>query len=223
MLSESQVTFLSQSLSFYKDLTNKERDILKKESIFFSRKKASSLINNNECQGLVLVVEGQLRAYITSPEGKEITLYRLLSQDVCIMTAACMLKNINFDIQVELEEDSSFILVPTNIYEKISAENPTVSAFTLTMITERFNDVMWTLEQLVFSPLGKRLSNFLMEHYALEGQTTLHITHDYIARDLGTAREVISRLLKYLEKEGLLKLSRGSIELLDLKGIRLLA
>jgi CRP/FNR family transcriptional regulator len=173
-----------------------------------------------ECIGLVIVKNGQLRAFMTSEDGREMSLYRLLPRDVCIMTAACMLKNVNFDIFLQAEKPCDLITIPTNVYEKLDAENPYVKSFSLDLVSSRFSYVMWVVEKLVFTSFGKRLASILLEQSALAGSKTVELTHDQLARDLGSAREVVTRGLKQFQLEGMVRLLRGKIILLDLEKLR---
>lgn len=221
MLSEQGIAELGEGLPFYKHLNDEEKKTVNAAAAEKTFAKGQHLYNGgSECVGLIYVRSGQLRAYMTSEEGKEITLYRLLDGDVCILSASCMLKNVNFDIHIEFEKDSFLILIPTNIFEGINNKNLAVKEYTLDLVSSRFSDVMWVLEQLVFSPLGKRLAAFLLDQSALEQSDTLHITHEFIAKDLGSAREVITRMLKYFQDDGLVRLSRSSIEIVNYEGLR---
>ena len=166
-----------------------------------------------ECNGLVVVKSGQLRAFVELENGKEITLYRLLSRDICILTASCVLKNITFEVTLEVEKDSEVYFIPALIWKKLAEENAAVREFSMELVAERFSEVMWVMEQMVSKNMGQRIAAFLLEQSVLEDSRTLAVTHDTIAKNVGTAREVVSRSLKYLENDGLLKLSRGRIEM----------
>jgi len=174
----------------------------------------------DECSGVEILKSGMERVYISSPDGREITLYRLLDNDVCMMSAACMLNNISFNISLEAETDCEIIIIPPEIYQCLSDSNTAVKNFTLELVSSKFTDVMWLLEQLVFSNMGSRLANALIEHVALNGGNILDITHEKIASDLGTAREVVTRLLKQFQLDGLVSLSRGKIEVINEKALR---
>lgn len=172
---------------------------------------------DNECTGLEIIKSGQARVFIASPNGGEITLYRLTAGDLCILSAACMIKNLDFDVTMEFETDSEIYILPQNIYQSVSESNPSVRDFTLELLSSRFSDVMWIINQLVFSNLGQRLASVLMERSQLAKSLTLSVTHESIARDLGTAREVVTRLLKQFQLDGLVRLSRGQIEITNPK------
>ena len=212
---------LMDSLPFWDKLTENEKDDILAGSFLQEMAKGSATHHNSsECTGVEVVKEGRVRVFITSPNGGEITLYRLLSGDTCLLSAACMMKGLSLEINMEFEEETELIIIPKNIYKKLMDENPACTKFTLDLISEKFSDVMWLFNQYVFSNMAKRLSDTLLEHMALEESSELIITHDIIARDLGTAREVVTRLLKQFQTDGIVKLSRGKIEILDIKKLK---
>lgn len=181
--------------------------------------KKGSIIHNGgmECTGLLLVRSGQLRAYILSEAGREITLYRLFDRDICLFSASCMIHSIQFDITIEAEKDTEFWLIPPEVYKNIMGESAPVANYTNEIMASRFSEVMWLIEQILWKSLDKRVAAFLLEEASIEGTERLKITHETIANHLGTHREVITRMLRYLQSEGMVKLSRGTVEILDEK------
>lgn len=177
---------------------------------------------NRDCTGLILLRCGQLRVFIESDSGKEITLYRLFPWDICLFSASCIMKNISFELQVQAERDCDVFIVPANLYESLMQESPEVADYTGQLMAARFSDVMWMLEQVLFTSFDSRLSAFLLEQSEIEDAPSFDITHEEIARHLGSAREVVSRMLKYFSEEGLVRLSRGRVTLLDKKRLRAL-
>ena len=169
----------------------------------------------DDCTGLLLVKSGQLRAYILSDEGREITIYRLFDRDMCLFSASCIMRSIQFDIIIEAEKDSDLWFIPVEIYKNIMSESAPLANYTNELMATRFSDVMWLIEQILWKSLDKRVSAFLLEESAIENSDTLKITHETIASHLGSHREVITRMLKYFQNEGMVKLSRGTVELTD--------
>lgn len=213
---KAEMDFLKDTLSFWKELSATQlRDL--QQSIVKKRFNIGETMhgNSDKCSGLFLIRRGQVRAYIISENGKEITLYRLFDRDVCIFSASCMMKNIAFDIYVEVEKETEAYLIPTPIFRKLSEEAMSVQIFTNNLMASRFTEVMWIMEQALFMSFDKRLANFLMEQSSIEAADTLTITHERIANHLGTAREVVTRMLKYFQNEGIVGLNRGTIEILD--------
>ena len=168
-----------------------------------------------DCTGLLLIQHGQLRAYILSDEGREITLYRLFDRDICLFSASCMMRSIQFEMMIEAEKDTALWIVPTEVYQSIMQESAPVSNFTNEIMATRFSEVMWLIEQIMWKSFDKRLAAFLLEESALEETPVLKITHEAIANHLGTAREVVTRMLRYFQTEGMVKLARGTVEITD--------
>ena len=170
---------------------------------------------NMECTGLLLIKTGQLRAYILSDEGREITIYRLFDRDMCLFSASCIMRSIQFDITIEAEKDTELWIIPAELYQSIMKESAPVANYTNELMATRFSDVIWLIEQIMWKSLDKRLASFLLEEISIEGTEKLKITHETIANHLGSHREVMTRMLKYFQNEGMVKLSRGMIEITD--------
>lgn len=168
-----------------------------------------------DCTGLLLVRSGQLRAYILSDEGREITIYRLFDRDMCLFSASCIMRSIQFEVTIETEKDTELWIIPAEIYQSIMEESAPVSNYTNELMATRFSDVMWLMEQVMWKSLDKRVAAFLLEEMSIEGTDQLKITHETIANHLGSHREVITRMLRYFQNEGMVKLSRGMIEITD--------
>ena len=176
-----------------------------------------------DCTGLLVVEAGQLRAYILSEEGREITIYRLLEGDVCLFSASCMMRDIQFDVSIEAEKDTWVWVIPPDVYQELMEVSAPVANDTNALMSGRFSEVMWLMEQIMWKSFDKRLADFLLKESALEGAAALTITHEKIANHLGSAREVVTRMLRYFQGEGLVKLSRGCVELTDPKGLEQLS
>ena len=179
-------------------------------------KKGTILHNGSaDCTGLLLIKTGQLRAYILSDEGREITIYRLFDRDMCLFSASCILNSIQFEITITAEKDTEFWLIPSELYKNLLTESAPLANYTNELMAARFSDVMWLIEQVLWKSLDKRLATFLLEEAAIEDSNELKITHEIIANHLGSHREVITRMLRYFQSDGIVKLSRGKITLLN--------
>lgn len=177
---------------------------------------------NQDCTGLFLVRDGQLRVFIISEGGKEVTLYRLFARDICLFSASCIMRNISFELHVQAEKDTDVFVVPAPLYEQLMTESLPIADYTSQLMAARFSDVMWMMEQILFTSFDSRLASFLLEQSKIEDSMTLSITHDEIARHLGSAREVVTRMLKYFAGEGMVTLSRAQVTLTDVKKLRAL-
>lgn len=209
---------LSTHFPIWDKLTPAQQKVISQSSQTRSVPKGTVLHNGSiDCLGLLLILSGQLRAYIISDVGREITLYRLFERDVCIFSASCIMRNIQFEVIIEAEKDSEIIVLPPHIYKKLMEESAAVANFSNQVMGSRFTEVMWLIEQIMWKSFDKRLASFLIEESVLDNTDSLKITHEKIANHLGTAREVVTRMLRYFQSEGLVKLSRGTIELTDKK------
>lgn len=205
-------------------LTDLQKEKLEQSAVRRTVKKGTLLHNGDtDCQGLLLVEEGQLRAYILSEEGREVTIYRLFAMDLCLFSASCLMNSIQFDITIETEKDTSLWMIPPDVYKEVMEESAAAANFTNEVMASRFSEVMWLMEQVLWKSFDRRLAAFLTEESVLEGTGELKITHEKIAAHLGTAREVVTRMLKYFQTEGLVRLSRGTVEVIDPEGLRRLA
>ncbi len=193
-------------------------------SLAFRQIKKGTVIHDGsmDCTGLLLVQSGQLRAYVLSEEGREVTIYRLFDRDICLFSASCMLRNIQFDITIEAEKNTDLWIIPADVYRQIMEESAPLSNYTNEIMAARFSEVMWLVEQIMWKSMDKRVASFLLEESAIEGGDRLTLTHETIARHLGTHREVVTRVLRYFQNEGMVKLSRGVMDLTDRAKLELL-
>lgn len=221
MINNKDIDFISNKLEFWSSLTITEKKQIVSKSQLITYTKGKSVYDGlDDCRGLIIVKKGQLRTYILSDNGKEVTLYRLFHDEICIMSASCALNNMNFDLYIEAEKDSEIILIPTDIYSEISQKNIEVQKFTNKVTLTRFSDVMWIMEQILFMSFDKRLAMFLLDQSSIEKSDTIYMTHEDIAKHMGSAREVVSRMLKYFQNEGYVKTERGSIILKNKKKLQ---
>lgn len=167
------------------------------------------------CTGLLLVEEGQLRAFVNSPEGREITLYRLFARDMCLFSAPCMLRGIQFDVTVAVEQDATLLTISPEAYKAVMEESAIVANYTNELMASRFSEVMWLLEQILWKSIDKRLAQLLLEEASFAASDTIQTTHEILANHLGTAREVVTRMLRYFQREGWITAMRGSITLIN--------
>ena len=168
-----------------------------------------------DCTGLLLIEQGQLRAYILSDDGREITLYRLLERDICLFSASCIMRSIQFEINIRAERDTELFIIPPEVYKQLMESSAPLANFTNELMAGRFSEVMWLLEQILWKRFDQRLAGFLLEESALEGSRELKLTHEAIGSHMGNPREVVTRMLRYFQGEGLVRLSRGAVEIID--------
>ena len=199
-------------------LQTDQQDRIRSNLNFRTVKKGTILHNGDmDCTGLLLVKAGQLRAYILSDEGREITIYRLFDRDLCLFSASCIMRSIQFEVTIQAEKDTDLWVIPAEVYQDIMETSAPVANYTNELMASRFSEVMWLMEQVMWKSLDKRVAAFLLEEVSIEGTSHLKITHETIANHLGSHREVITRMLRYFQNEGMVKLSRSSIEITNAK------
>ena len=201
-------------------LTKEQQDKISKAVVHRHIEKGTVLYNGLDCTGLLLIKSGQLRAYILSDEGREITLYRLLDGDMCLFSASCIMSSLQFTINIISEKDSDIWVIPPDIYKNLMENSAAVANYTNELMASRFSEVMWLIEQIMWKSLDKRLAAFLTQESNLENTTSLKTTHEIIANHLGSAREVVTRMLRYFQNECIVKLTRGTVEILDLEKLK---
>ena len=176
-----------------------------------------------ECMGMLLVRSGQLRAYMLSEEGREITISRFFEMDICLFSASCVMPNMQFDIFIEAEKDCDIWVIPACLFQNLMDESIFIANYARNLITGHLSELMWLMEQIMWKSFDKRLAAFLLEESALEDTLSLKLTHEKIANHMGTAREVVTRMLRYFQNEGMVRLTRGAVELTDTKALEKLA
>jgi len=216
MIDNTNILEMKKALPFWKHLKEDERELLSKNSSKVCFQKEESIHRNEEkCAGMIIVLSGQIRAFILSEDGRDITLYRLRNGEVCILSASCVLDAVAFDVFIEAVGETQAVLIPLHVFHKLMEENVYVELFTYKLSTERFSDVMWTMQQILFMRADQRLAVFLWDELTRTTQKELCYTHEQIAKYIGSAREVVTRMLKYFQKEGIVELARGKILIKD--------
>ena len=212
---------LRKTFPFWDKMSETDKETFINSSYELSFLKGTNIHNGNECTGLIIVKTGFLRLYILSDEGKEITLYRLYPGDMCVLSASCVLSAVTFDVFVDSEENSECIVIGGCAYEALSNKIPEAKIFALEGAVASFSEIMWVMQQILFMSMDKRLAIFLLDEISKTGSDTVKLTHEQIAKYMGSAREVVSRMLKYFASEGIVSSSRSEgIRVLDKKKLR---
>ena len=207
---------------FWNEISESDRDYICQNTYALTYRKGTTVHNGNECSGVFFVRKGSLRVYILSEEGKEITLYRLHEGNFCMLSASCVLQTVTFDVFVDAEEDCECYVVDGGAYSSVAENNPNIKIFALETAISRFSDVMWVMQQILFMSIDKRLAIFLIDESTRIGSDRIELTHEQIAKYIGSAREVVSRMLKYFTNEGIVESSRKGVLILDKKRLRAL-
>ncbi len=164
------------------------------------------------CHSLAVLLSGSVRVFKAGENGREITLYRFGPGGGCILTASCIMNDGNFPAIAQVEEEAEAVIIPANVLRDWVNRFYSWRQFVLGLLAQRLADVITTVEEIAFRRMDARLAEWLLANRTQESRF-VQTTHHKIAEELGTAREVISRLLKDFEMEGLILLSRGEIEI----------
>ena len=193
-------------LEFWNKLTSKEQNELNRNSVIKEYKKGGIIHSeNNECLGMMIVIQGEIRTCIVSEEGKEITLFKLSEDDVCVLSADCVISQITFDTLMIAEKDCKVILINVSYFNELINHNIYARCYTYELISEKFSNVMWVIKQILFDKFDKRLALFLINETNKNNNLKIKITQEQIAKDLNTAREVVSRMLKRFELDKIIR------------------
>ena len=215
---------LAATLPFWDQLSSAERERLARATRLLRARNAERIQGGGSgCAGVVVALSGSLRAYMLSEGGKEITLFRVEAGESCVLAASCILPMITFDIALDAADDVEALVIDPHLFSQLAQENTAVEAFLYRQTAQRFSDCMWVMQQVLFSSFDARLATFLLDELSRTGSEHIAMTHDEIARLLGSAREVVSRMLKYFEREGLVALGRGAVDIIDRRGLLALA
>ena len=210
----------AEYLPIWDKLTKEQQDRIAEVAEFRKVKKGVHIHDSSaDCLGLVMVKSGQLRAYILSEDGREITISRLFEYDVTLLSASCVMPDMQFNVMIEAEKDSEFWSIPACLFKNLVDDSLAVSNYCRSLLTSNFSELMWLMEQIMWRSFDKRLAEFLLEEVQLEGSTILKITHEKIANHMGTAREVVTRMLRYFQSEGMVRLTRGTVDITDLAAL----
>lgn len=204
-------------LPFFKNLSEEEKnELISKSSVTKYEKGEIVHSKNSTCTGLLLTLSGNFRVFISAPSGRQITLFKLYDRDVCMLSASCAFANLTYDVNLEAQTKAEAIIIDSSLLKKLASSNFQVMNYLLNLTQDKLSEVMYVLEQATFFSLDERITNYLLEQSRFLDSSILYITHKSIANELGSSREVISRILKRFEKDGKIHVSRGKIEIINL-------
>ncbi len=221
MLNENDVKYMTQVFTFWDKLSDNQKATILDTTVPVQYKKGTTIhAGDSDCVGVLIIKKGELRVYMLSEEGKDITLYRLREGDICTLSASCILKSITFEVNIDAETNCDVLQLDAMFYNQLCNQNIYAENFSQKVVIERFSDVMWTIEQILFMSFDKRLAIFLSDEMNRKQQDIIELTHEQIAKYVGSAREVVSRMLKYFASEGIVELSRGGVKIIDKKKLK---
>ncbi len=208
-------TELLKSFDFLKSLDDECQVKFLEHCRMLDVEAGKTVFDSTVCNGIMLVTEGRFRVYMISDEGREITLYYLEKGDVSTLSINCITGTMPIKVIVTAVENSKIVKLDNGYFMDLHKRNFSLQKFVLENMSQQMNEVMWIVEQIAFKAMDKRVATYLIN----QNSKIIYNTHEEIANNIGTAREVISRMLKYFEKNGVVKLSRGKISIEDIRSL----
>lgn len=221
MSEQEKYEILKERFGAWENLSEEEQQSLVKNSYFVTCNAGDTVHRGErECKGLIFVKSGMLRAYMMSDEGKEVPLYRMDEGEWCILSASCVISNITFDVHIDAERPTELLVISAPYFRRLALSNIYVECLAYKMATDGFSEVMWAMQQMLFMSFDKRLAVFLWDEAVSTGTDTIKMTHEQVAKHTGSAREVVTRMLKSFAGNGIVELSRGGIKIIDKEKLR---
>lgn len=218
-MSDKSIYF--KNLPFWEHLSSDEKKLIIENSTITEYEKGRIIHSDEDkCLGMIYIISGEIRTYLLSEGGREITLFKLYDNDSCALSASCIISEITFPSQMKAEKDCKVLIISSSIFSKIANQNIYLKCYMYELLTKRFSSVVKTMEQLLFLRFDKRLATFLLSECKRTGSREIHMTHEQIAQHINSAREVVARMLKRFELNGLVELKRGSIKIIDIEKIK---
>ncbi len=208
---------LIERLPFLKNATQKEIEEFERYAIL-KKFKAGEMLSyeGDSCSYFIIVLSGNIRVYKAGISEREITLYRVNPYESCILTAFCILSQTEFPAYAVAETDMEMILIPSPVFREWINRFDVWREFTFINLSIRLNEILQTIDKMAFQRVDARVANFLLRA-AQQGKKQIHITHQELAKEVGSSRVVISRTLETLAQHGVVELGRGVIRIKDKK------
>ena len=211
---------LIKNLPYWDDLSDKEKDRVAQRAVKVEFEKDEFIDGfNDACLGMIYVVKGSVRVFITSKEGREVTLFHIFEGDSCILSASCVIGEISLDVQLMAEDDTEILAVPAGTFSSLMDSNIHVKCFAYELSTKRFSTVVWVMQQILFDRFDERLARLLIGIYEKTGDEKIKMTQEDMAKEVNSAREVVARMLRQFADDGWVEINRGQITLTDIDAL----
>lgn len=210
-----------KQLPFWDSLTEMDRQIIERNvyckhyepgEIFFDAENSNA--------GMLIVLSGEMRAYMLSKEGREVTLYRLTKGDRGVLSVSSAISQLSLETHLEARSPVDLLLIPANVFHDLMEVNVHVRCFCYELMSRRFAVIMWVFQQILFSGFDQRLASFLIEESRRTDSAEITFTQEQIAEYINSAREVVARMLHRFAAEGLIENKRGEIKLLNIPALK---
>ena len=205
---------------YWDDLSEKEKELIKNRAVKVEYEKDEFIDGfNDACLGMIYVVKGSVRVFITSKEGREVTLFHIFEGDSCILSASCVIGEISLDVQLMAEDDTEILAVPAGTFSSLMDSNIHEKCFANELSTKRYSTVVWVMQQILFDRFDERLARLLIGIYEKTGDEKIKMTQEDMAKEVNSAREVVARMLRQFADDGWVEINRGQITLTDIDAL----
>ena len=203
---------LSAVLPFWTRLTALQKDSLTASARVAKYTRSTTVHScGDRCLGILAVVSGMVRVVLTSEEGRELTLFRLRASDIYVLSAVCVIHSVDYDVRFECETETELLIIPCHIFDALYKANCDVQLFAFETANRAFALIVSAMQKSLFMGFDKRLALYLWDESAGNDKARIATTHERIAKNIGSAREVVTRTLKKFSAEGIVTLERGAV------------
>lgn len=213
-------------IPFWNDLNQEDKKMIESSAVVKHYEAGQSIHGRcdggDSCLGFVYVLTGDIRTYVVSPEGREITIFKMKAGDYCVLAASCVLSRIKQETQMVALAETDLLIIPAPVLAKLVAKNTEIKAISYELATEKLSSVMSVFEEILFVPLETRLATYLVNQCEATGSTVLKTTQEKVAQDINSVREVVARELNRFAKRGIVSLKRGSIIINDIEQLEMM-
>ncbi len=211
---------ITERISFLKDAPQKAIDAFNENAISQVVPSGVDLaMEGSDCQHFFVVLRGSIRVYIIGENGREITLYHVSPDESCVLTSFCLLSQTTFPAYATVEEETELVLIPAIHFRDWLDQFELWRGYMFSSLSMRLQAIIKTLDNVVFKPLENRICDYLIDR-SPAGNGSVNITHEQLAREVGASRVAVSRILEQLERDGVIKLQRGKITVVDEAGLQ---
>lgn len=211
-------------LPFWSKLSEKEKGAARCGLTQHSYEKGVYILGfSDACLGMVYIRKGSIRVYITSEEGREVTLFHISEGECCVFSSACAIGGIILDVQMIAESEVELSAVHAGTVAKLMESNIHFKCFIYELAAARYSTVVWVMQQILFAHFDERMARFLLSVYEKTGDKTIRMTQEAMAQEVNSAREVVARMLRQFAFDGWIELKRGAVVLKDMDALKNLA
>lgn len=208
-------------LPFFEYLSNQGKTLIKNTTTRRTYEKGTYIFDyNDSCMGMVYIQKGSVRVYITSKEGREVTLFHIREGDCCVFSSACAVGGITLDVQMVAESEAELSVIHAGTVAKLMESNIRFRCFIYELSAKRYSTVVWVMQQILFAHFDERMARLLVSVYEKTADKTIRMTQEQMAQEVNSAREVVARMLRQFADDGLIELKRGAVVLKNINALK---